>query len=115
MPIFSKALIVLSLLAFSCKKWGVQESVWVKGVVVDTNDVNCRAALVNFSEDTTLIRQFTGEAHFSFISRGLPAELNIRGKKIIALIEKPKPEEAPPCLTYGPNYPEIKIVRAAVR
>jgi hypothetical protein len=104
------------LLALSCKKTQVQESLWVNAIVEETNDLNCGFPRLNFSEDSINVRAITGDKyHLSFVSPGLPAELNMQGEKVKVLIRNLKPEETFICLTWGPNYPAIKIVSAKKR
>jgi hypothetical protein len=88
----------------------------LNAIVEDTKDMNCGFPRLNFSEDSIKVRAITGEKyHLSFVSKGLPAELNMQGVKVRVLIENLKPEESFLCLTWGPNYPAIKIVSAKKR
>jgi hypothetical protein len=108
--------LAFAALAVSCKKTQVQESVWVNAIVEDTSDMNCGFPRLNFSEDSIKVKAFTGEKHhLSFVSKGLPVELNTQGEKVRVLIKNLKPEESILCLTWGPNYPAIKIVSAKKR
>lgn len=107
--------ILFAALALSCNKTD-EYTVWVNAVVEETKDMNCGFPRLNFSEDSIKVRRITGEKHhLSFVSKGLPAELNMQGQKVKVLIRNLKPEETFICLTWGPNYPAIKIVSAKKR
>jgi hypothetical protein len=78
--------------------------------------MNCGFPRLDFSEDSVKVRAITGEKfHSRFIGKGLPSDLNIKGKSIRVLISKLKPEESFVCLTWGPNYPQVKILNATAR
>ena len=101
----------------SCSKKDREEpSIWVKATVVSTSDINCRMPVLNFNEDSSKVRAFTGDHGFlSYVVKGLPTIFNIQGKAILVRIANLKPEEGFVCITLGPDLLAIKILDAQAR
>jgi len=110
-------LLSIAFLGISCEK--PQEEVepeWLNAVVEVTSDVNCGFPRLNFFEDAEKVKAITGDDfHLSFVSKGLPDELNIQGKELKVQVANLLPEESFACLTLGYNYPSIKIKGAKGR
>lgn len=107
--------IACCLAVIACKKENREDSIWANAVVLHTQDINCGYPTLNFSEDSMMVRQFTGQPSQTFVVRGLPSSLNEQNKKLRVQLVKQKPEESFMCLTLGPNYPAIKVVNAQSR
>lgn len=88
---------------------------WVNAIVFNTNDINCGTPVLDFADDSTKVRGFTGYFYLTYVVKGFPSELNIQGKKVLVQIAIPKSDEYFVCETVGPNWPELKVLTATAR
>jgi hypothetical protein len=101
------------LTSLTCNK-DKEDYEWLNATVSSTSDTNCYLPRLDFSEDSIKIRAITQHHHFlEFVSRGLPEELNVAGKKLRVQVTKETEFQA--CLTLGISYPGIQIIRAVER
>ena len=107
------------LLTFvGCNKKSDEKSIWVNAIVFNTNDINCGMPVLDFSEDSTKVRAFTGNSvlnTLTYVVKGFPSELNAKDKKVLVQIAILRPENYFPCLTYGASWPALKVLTAKAR
>jgi hypothetical protein len=108
------SLLVICIIAGSCQKED-KESDPLKATVYELSDISCSAPVLDFSEDSVKIRQFTGLPNLRYVVVGLPSEHFILGKKLFVSLRLLRPEEDFPCNTLGLSYPHIKVVTADSR
>jgi hypothetical protein len=107
--------IIIVLTLTSCQKDANEQSIWVNATVIDTKDINCALPVLNFNDDSVRVRAFTGNRDLTHVAKEFPSQLNIQGKKVLVQIAILKSEESFACLTFGPNWPAIKILDAKGR
>ncbi|HZI54685.1 MAG TPA: hypothetical protein VFD56_13310, partial [Chitinophagaceae bacterium] len=55
-----------------CKKKADEEPIWLNATVFNTNDINCRTAVLDFSDDSTKVRAFTANSGLIYVVKGFP-------------------------------------------
>jgi hypothetical protein len=103
------------LILVSCNKKVDEESISVNAIVFNTSDLNCGMPVLNFSDDSTKVRAFTGNSAFTYVVYGFPSELNTTGKRVLVQIAILTPENYFPCLTFGPSWPALKVLTAKTK
>lgn len=115
---FITVLLFVSAYTLSCKKDASKinfETYYFRARVVQTSDVSCYLPLLDFSEDSTLIKEMTGQNGVLYSTISLPQNLNIQNQKLYILVRTLKPTEEFPCNTLGIMYPRLKILDAKER
>jgi hypothetical protein len=107
--------IIIVLTLTSCQKDTNEQSIWLKATVVNTKDINCSLPVLNFNDDSLKVRVLTGNHDLTYVVKTLPSQLNIQGNKVLVQVANLKPGESFACLTFGPNWPAIKILDAKAR
>lgn len=104
------------LSSLTCNKPMEEDYEWLNATVSSTSDVNCGYPRLDFSEDSTRIRAISGHMNFlEFVSKNLPEELNVEGKKLKVQVRNLTSDEDFVCRTVGINFPAILILSAKGR
>jgi hypothetical protein len=107
--------IIFLFTLINCKKKVDEESIGVNATVYNTKDMNCGKPVLDFSDDSTKVRAFTHNSGLTYVVYGFPSELNAKGKGVFVQIAILKAENSFPCLTFGPNWPALKVLTAMAK
>jgi hypothetical protein len=92
----------------SCNKTA-EQAILLKARVADTSDVNCSLPVLDFSEDSAVVRTLTKNNSLAYLAINLPQSLRVQNQLIFIEIDASQPTGYIACRTLGPSIPPINI------